>query len=233
MVSVIELIGLAGVDAINPCALAVMVIVLMSLLVADPDKKRNVLLGGLSFTLAVYILYFLYGLIMIQFFAHLIPKESAFYSSIVFQGFGVIAIILGLLNMRDYFDYKPGGIATEMPIKLRPIVKKIIKGIETPRGAFFTGIIVTLFLLPCTIGPYIIFSGDVSVSLSFLESIPWLLLYNLIFVAPMIAITMVIYLGLTTVEKVSGWKEKNIKYLHLAEGLILIVLGIMMYTSII
>ena len=46
MVSVIELIGLAGVDAINPCALAVMVIVLMSLLVADPDKKRNVLLGG-------------------------------------------------------------------------------------------------------------------------------------------------------------------------------------------
>ncbi|GAI54055.1 unnamed protein product [marine sediment metagenome] len=48
----------------------------------------------------------------------------------------------------------------------------------------------------------------------------------------MIAITLIIYLGLTTVEKVSGWKEKNIKYLHLIEGLILTALGILMFTGI-
>ncbi|GAF68503.1 unnamed protein product, partial [marine sediment metagenome] len=73
MVTIIEIIGLAFVDAVNPCALAVMIIVLMTLLTQNPEKKRQVLLGGLFFILAVFILYFLYGLIMIQFFSHVIP----------------------------------------------------------------------------------------------------------------------------------------------------------------
>ena len=68
--------------------------------------------------------------------------------------------------------------------------------------------------------------------LQFFQTIPWLLIYNLIFIMPMIAITLVIYLGLTTVDKVSSWKEKNIKYLHLIEGLILTILGILMFTGI-
>jgi len=49
----------------------------------------------------------------------------------------------------------------------------------------------------------------------------------------MIGITLVIYFGLTTVDNVSGWKERNIKRLHLIEGLILTILGILMITGII
>jgi hypothetical protein len=48
----------------------------------------------------------------------------------------------------------------------------------------------------------------------------------------MIAITLIIFVGLSTVDRVSGWKEKNIKYLHLVEGLILLLLGILMLTGI-
>ncbi len=230
MVTLIEIIGLAFVDAVNPCALAVMTIVLMALLLKNPEKKHQVLLGGLAFTLAVFILYFLYGLIMIQFFAHAIPATGKF-AYYVFRGFGLFAIILGILNLKDFFSYKPGGIGTEMPMKMRPRVKLIIKKITSPKGAFVIGLIVTLFLLPCTIGPYIIASGKLSV-LHFFQTIPWLLFYNLIFVIPMIAITLIIHFGLTTVDKVSGWKEKNIKYLHLIEGLILTALGILMFTGI-
>ena len=230
MVTIIEIIGLAFVDAINPCALAVMVIVLMALLTQNPEKKKQVLFGGLAFTLAVFILYFLYGLIMIQFFSHVIP-ETGNFSHYIFRGFGVFAILLGILNIKDFFAYKPGGLGTEMPMKMRPRVKQIIKNITSPKGAFFVGLIVTLFLLPCTIGPYIIASGKLSV-LHFFQTIPWLLIYNLIFIIPMIIITLIIYFGLTTVDKVSGWKETNIKYLHLVEGLILTILGILMFTEI-
>ena len=231
MVGIVEIIGLAIVDAINPCALAVMGIVLMTLLMQDPTKKRKVLMGGLSFTLAVFILYFLYGLIMIRFFSHALP-ETGVYSSYVFKGFGLFAIILGVLNLKDYFSYHPGGLATEMPLKMRPLMKLLIKRITSVKGAFFVGLFVTLFLLPCTIGPYIIASAELS-NLNFLQTIPWLLIYNSIFVLPMIGITFIIYFGLTTIDEVSGWKERNIRRLHLIEGLILTALGILMFTGLI
>lgn len=224
-----KLISLALVDAINPCALAIMTMVLMSLLLYDPTNKRRVLLGGLMFTLAVFILYFLYGFIIIQFFKSLIPATGTF-TLYVFKGFGVLAIILGILNVRDYFKYKPGSIGTEMPLSMRPKAKQIIKRITSPLGAFVIGILVTVFLLPCTIGPYFIFSGIIH-EMNFLDSIILLLIYNLIFIIPMLAITFGIYLGTTTINKVSGWKDKNIKKLHLAEGLILIILGVLIFTG--
>ena len=231
MVDVITILSLAVVDAVNPCALAVMTMVLITLLLQDPTKKRKVLLGGLTFSIAVFILYFLYGLIMVQFFSHLIP-ETGNFSNYLFKGFGLLAIGLGLLNFKDYLNYKPGGIGTEMPMKMRPKVKSIIKKITSPTGAFVTGLFVTIFLLPCTIGPYIIASGKLSI-LKFFETIPWLLIYNLIFITPMIVITLVIYFGISSVEKISGWKEGNIKNLHLIEGIILSLLGIAMFTGLI
>ena len=227
--SFITIISLALVDAINPCAIAVMAMVLMSLLLQNPQNRKNILWGGFAFTLAVFILYFLYGLIMVQFFANVIP-ESGLFSFYVFRGFGLFAIILGLLNIKDFLFYKPGSVGTEMPMKLRPRVKLWTKRITSPKGAFVIGLVVTLFLLPCTIGPYIIASGKLSV-LSFLQTIPWLLVYNLIFILPMIAITLLIYFSVSTVDKISGWKELNIKKLHLVEGIILILLGAAMFSG--
>jgi len=229
-ISLISIISLALVDAVNPCALAVITMVLISLLLHEPTKRKKVLLGGLAFSFAVYILYFLYGLILVQFFSHAIPSTGSL-SNYIFRGFGVLAIILGLFNLKDFLSYKPGSFGTEMPMGLRPRVKSLIKKMTSIKGAFVIGLIVTLFLLPCTIGPYIIASGKLSV-LSFLSSIPWLLIYNAIFIIPMIAITFLIYFGVSTVEKVSGWKEKNIHYLHLIEAIILIALGILMVTGI-
>jgi len=226
-----QLVSLALVDAVNPCALAVMAMVLMALLLGDPRKKKQVLFGGLMFTFAVFILYFLYGFIIVQFFKHLIP-ETGVASLWVFKLFGVVAIVLGLLNIKDYLDYEPGSLGTEMPLSMRPKVRLLIKKITSPWGAFGIGIFVTVFLLPCTIGPYFIFSGIIA-DLNTLHALSLLLIYNAIFILPMIGITLLIYFGVTTVGKVSGWKDKHIKKLHLIEGIILILLGIVMFTGLI
>lgn len=225
----VQLAGLAAVDAINPCELAVLAMVLITLLLKNPEKRRNILLGGLAFSSAVFIFYFLYGLIIVQFFKTLIPATGVI-SLYLFKAFGLIAIILGLLNIKDYLNYKPGGVATEMPLSFRPRVKILINKITSPFGAFVIGAFVTLFLLPCTMGPYFIFSGVVH-NFDLLHVIGLLLLYNLIFILPMIILTFAIYFGVTTVEKVSGWKEHNIRKLHLIEGIILILLGISMITG--
>ena len=58
--SLITVIGAAFVDSINPCAIAVLLI-LMGALLASGDKKRA-LKAGISFTISIYIIYFLFGL---------------------------------------------------------------------------------------------------------------------------------------------------------------------------
>jgi len=146
-------------------------------------------------------------------------------STYIYSGLAILAMIIGALNIKDFFVYKPGGVATEMPLSIRPKVKKIIKNITSPKGAFILGFLVTLFLLPCTIGPYIIASGLLS-TLGTLGALPWLLYYNLLFIIPMLAIVMIIYFGFAKIDEVSGWKEENIKWLHLIAGILLFLVGL-------
>ncbi len=218
-----KLVSLAVVDAINPCALAVLTLMLLAILTYNPTKRRNVLLAGLAFALSVFVMYFLYGIIIIKFFQFI--QKIALIKLWLYKILGGAAIILGILNIRDFIHYRPGGFLTEMPLFLRPKVKKIISGITSPQGAFIVGLFVTLFLLPCTIGPYVIAGGILSTK-AFLKCLPCLFLYNLIFILPMIAITLIVYLGTKRIEEVSEWKDKNIRYLHLIAGIIILVLGV-------
>ena len=238
--TLIKIITLAAADAINPCAFAVMTMVLVAILLANPGKKNKVLYGGIAFTLAVFVGYFFYGLVMTQLFKSFIEFTSVIYPYLT-KGLAIFAIILGVFNIKDFIRYQPGGLATEMPLSFRPKVKQIIKGATSPMGAFIVGIFVTLFLLPCTIGPYIIATGSLAnitngsiFSFSALKIlIPWLLLYNLIFIIPMLVITLIVYFGVSSTDKLSEWKERKIKYIHLITGLLLIGLGIAILTGII
>ncbi len=221
----IKLISLAFVDAVNPCALAVLTLMLIAILTYNPKKKKNVLLAGFAFVCSVFIMYLIYGLIIIKFFQ--IVQSLTSIKLLLYKILGGVAILLGVLNIKDFISYKPGSIGTEMPLFMRPKVKKIISGITSPKGAFIVGLFVTIFLLPCTIGPYVIAGGILS-AYETIKIIPPLLLYNIIFVLPMIAITLIVYTGISKVEDVSGWKDKNIKYLHLIAGIIMFLLGLAM-----
>lgn len=220
----ITLLALA--DSVNPCAIAVLTMVLVSILVANPEKKRKVLGAGLAFAGAVFIGYLVYGTIIVQFFrifAEFLRNNSTY----IYDGLAILAILIGGLNIKDSIKYKAGSIGTEMPLFMRPKVKKITSKMTSPGGAFIIGFVVTLFLLPCTIGPYIIASGLLS-SLGFLGALPWLMYYNLLFILPMIAITLIVYFGLTRIQDVSAWKEKNIRKLHLIAGILLVLVGVLL-----
>lgn len=228
--SLAKILALAGADAVNPCALAVLVLVLV-IIANITQKRKEVLKAGIAFVLAVFIFYFLYGLILVGLFKTLgiFLASTRIY---VYKAFAIFAMFLGALNIKDAIFYKPGGTLTEMPLSIRPTMKRLISKVTSPKGAFLIGIFVTIFLLPCTIGPYIVASGILSTS-DFLSITPWLLIYNLIFVLPMLIITFIIYLGISTVEKVGGWKESNIRYLHLIAGLLLFIVGLLMLFGII
>jgi len=217
------LIGLAAADAVNPCELAILTLALIAILTHYPRERKKVLQIGFAFTAAIFIMYFFYGLILINFFKAI--TQLALFKIWLYRVLGVVGIILGGLNIKDFFSYGALGMVTEVPRKWRPRMKNLISRITSVKGAIIVGIFVSLFLTPCTIGPYIICCGILE-PLAFLETIPWLLLYNIIFVLPMIAIILIIYFGFTTIDSVYGWREKNLRLLHLIAGILLVLIGL-------
>jgi len=228
--TIAKILSLAIVDAINPCALAVLILMLTAILAYNPGKRKNIIFAGLAFVGAVFLMYLIYGLLIVKFF-QVIQGLSAIRLWL-YKALGVIAIILGILNIRDFIKYKPGSIGTEMPMFMRSKVKRIISGITSPKGAFGVGLFVTLFLLPCTIGPYIIVGG-ILYTLEFLKVLPFLIFYNLIFIIPMLVIIGLVYWRFSKIGDISSWKEQNINKLHLVTGLIMFILGIAMVFSLI
>jgi len=221
-----KITALAFADAVNPCEMAVLVMVLIAILIQNPQNRKKVFYSGIAFSSAIFLGYLFYGIAIIYLLSNF-SNVLRNYSTYIYDSLGVLAIILGALNIKDYFMYRPGGIATEMPMRIRPRVKLLINKITSPIGAFAIGFLVTVFLVPCTMGPYLIASGLLS-PLGIMKSIPWLLYYNFIFILPMVIITFLVSWGFKEVGEVSGWKEKNIKKLHLIAGILLLGIGLLM-----
>ncbi|MBD3328697.1 hypothetical protein GF340_05365 [Candidatus Peregrinibacteria bacterium] len=217
-ISLWAIAGAAIVDSINPCAIAVLLILLGALLLSTENKKRA-LQGGLAFTFSIYISYFLFGLGILQ--------ALTFFNTAgwIHIGIGILALLIGLLNIKDFFFYGKFGV-TEIPRSWRPKLKKMLKSITSPLGAFLIGFVVMLFELPCTGGPYFFVLGLLSTSASWSTIIPVLAFYNLVFVLPLLTITFLVYFGYASIDKATKWKDDNIRVLHLIAGLIMLALGI-------
>lgn len=210
-------ISAAFVDSINPCEFAILIILLSTILSAGSRKKA--LLAGLAFTLAIYISYLLMGL--------------GLYSAIKISGFSrifyiivsILAIIIGLFNLKDYFWYGRWFLM-EVPLTWRPRMKMLLKSITSIPGAFLIGFVISLFLLPCTSGPYIVILSLLSEVATRNYALALLFLYNFIFILPMLALTFIIAFGFATTQEAEEWRQKKLRTLHLITGIIILLLGI-------
>jgi cytochrome c biogenesis protein CcdA len=219
-----KITSLAIVNSVNPCQIAMLVLVLITILMQNPEKRRKVLLSGLAFIISVYIGYLFYGVILVrlfQTFAETLKQGSIYLKYVI----ATLSMLIGGLQIKDFFFYKKGSFATEMPIWMRPKAKRIIQKITSPLGAFLTGFIITLFLGPCTMAPLLVVTEALS-QLGLAGAIPWLLYFNLIVVLPLIIITLIVYKGIKTAESISDWKERNVRILHLIAGILLLSVGL-------
>ena len=214
----------ATVDAINPCAFAVLIILMTAAL--SIANKNRALKFGLAFTASIYISYFLMGLGLFS------ALQASGLSHTFYIIVTVLAIIVGLLNVKDYFWYGKGFLM-EIPLSWRPTMKKILNSATTPCGAFIAGLLVSLFELPCTGGPYIVILGLLAKGVTRSAGIFYLLLYNLVFVSPLIILSLIIYKGLSTTSRLEAIRQKRIKLLHLIAGLIMLGIAIVMIISLV
>ena len=223
--SLLTVTGAALVDSINPCAIAVLLILLSALLAAG--EKSRALKAGLAFTISIYISYFLFGLGLFK----IIQISGVSYSFYKLVGF--LAIIVGLFNIKDWVKHGSLGFVMEIPMSWRPTLKGLLKKVTSPIGAFLMGFVVCLFELPCTGGPYIVILGLLAEKTTQLAAIPILLFYNLVFILPLLVITYLVFRGFTSIEEADKWKQKNLRKLHLIAGIVMIALGVVILSGLV
>ena len=223
------LIGLAATDSINPCALAVLLILIGSIMSSNLKNQLRALKSGAAFTAGIFLSYLSMGILLV-FGIKEIQKMTSIGFESVYLFFGGFAVFVGLSNLKDYISHGFGGFVMEVPYSWRPKMKSYLKKVTGPVGAFTTAVIVSLFLLPCTSGPYFIAGGILS-GTAWNTAVPLLILYNIVFIAPMLLILGGLYYGRTEIEEIKEWRENNIEKLHLIAGLILISLGLFLLIS--
>ena len=223
-VPIFVLLSAAFVDASNPCALAVLILLLATVVAAK--GKNRALLSGLMFSLAIFLSYLLMG---IGLYKAIALAGVSRYLSI---GVGILAILIALANLKDAFWYGKWFIM-EVPLSWRPKMQEIIRKATSPWSAFGIGLLVSLFLVPCASGPYVVILGMLAEKVDMTKTLSLLVLYNFVFVLPMLIITLGMYFFNTKLSKIEKMRKENLRVLHLVAGVIMLAVGAyLIYTKI-
>lgn len=213
----------AALDSINPCDFAVLILLLGTLLVIG--RRGKVLWAGISFSAAIYIAYFLMGFLVYSLLGMTVGTRNFRQPFII--AVSAIAILVGLWQMKDILWYGKW-FSIEVPKRWKPLVKKMTSSAVTIPGAFVAGLVDALFLAPCTSGPYLAILSLLSQTTSRGKGIGLLLLYNLIFIIPLLLITLGVHFGFTTTARAERWRSARLGKLHFVSGLVMVVLGVVM-----
>ncbi|MBW2980768.1 thioredoxin family protein [Candidatus Woesearchaeota archaeon] len=136
---------IALLDGFNPCAFAVLA-VLLSLLVYAKSRTKMALIG-MIFIITSGVMYFLFIIILMMLRAELLGA----YKEPIRIGVGAIAIAAGAINLKDFFFFKKGislTISSKRMSKLMEKMRKVVDDVKkaTSKKALFIAILGTIVL---------------------------------------------------------------------------------------
>ena len=209
-------IGSAAIDSINPCAIGVLILMISVILSGKGGVGRMLMLGSV-YIFAVFITYLVAGLGLIYFLAS-VPLYITEYISIFV---GLFIILAALVDIKDFFWYGRG-FSLGIPVVFTEKIHKFAKNTTIP-GVLLLGAFVSAVELPCTGAPYLAIITILSLNFDAAAFI-MLVLYNVIFVAPLIFILILVAFGVK-LQNVKKFKQDTRGYMRLFIGLLLIGLG--------
>lgn len=167
------------IDSFNPCAIGVLIFYL-TLLVSLKINRRLFISFGIFYILATYATYFLIGLGLLK-AMHLFGIHNFF-------GWAAAVLIIGagLYNFKEYF----------LPNWRIPFVSSFLGRCRIPKwkpeitvfSALTLGVLVGLCEFPCSGGIYLATVSLLGAKETFWRGIIYLLIYNTMFVLPLVAI---------------------------------------------
>jgi len=205
-------------NSFNPCAIAILLI-FIALMLTLKKSRRIIFILGLTYIIAVFLTDFAIGLGLlkaIEFF-----NIPLIFSKVI----GGFLIFWGLWSLKDYFFPK---LPLRLSISLsgRQIIANFAEKISLPATAIM-GFLVAIFGFPCTGGIYLATLTLLAAQETYLKGIFYLLIYNLMFVMPLI----IIFAATTNrivAEKLINLNEKNNPFLRLFIGLITLFFGLIL-----
>jgi cytochrome c biogenesis protein CcdA len=210
-------IGSAAIDSINPCAIGVLILMVSVILGQGKSTKRLLVIGS-AYIFAIFATYLIAGLGLVYFFSA-IPIVIAEYLSLAVGG---LVILAGLLEIKDYFWYGKGP-SLQIPKYFANKIHEYSSSRTSILGVMLLGAFVAAVELPCTGAPYLAIITILRVDFN-LIALALMVLYNLIFVLPLLVILFLVAGG-TKLDKVAKWKEEGKGTMRLFMGLLLVALG--------
>ena len=207
-------VSLAAADSVNPCTFLVFTALLI--MTMRISGRGNMLLAAAAFIAAVYTAYMLLGLGLLKVFSSL-PWLKYLLAALAF-----------IFGAQSLYSVRGGEFHSPVPARWKKLIEEYLSRIArsgSPVLAFTLGIIISLTLLPCSSGPYLVAMYALS-TLPFTLALLYLVLYNAIFVAPLVAITVSVGLASGKVRALMKTRTRLPKYFEAAAGILLIAIGV-------
>jgi cytochrome c biogenesis protein CcdA len=205
-------------DSVNPCAFAV-ILLLLAFLFTLRQPRQYILKLGLVYIGMIFLVYFAIGIGLFQ--AVRISNDPHF----VARAGSWLLIILGSINLAEFF-FPNFPIKLHMPKAVGAKTNELIKKATIPT-TMVTGLLVGLCTFPCSGGIYVSIITMLNAKATFGWGLSYLALYNLLFVLPLIGILLAAG-NRRTVKAWARWERTNAKRIRLWYGLVMIVLGLIM-----
>ncbi|MCR5839708.1 MAG: DUF1573 domain-containing protein [Kiritimatiellae bacterium] len=225
-------IVLAGIaDGFNPCAFSI-VIVLAGILAVGGRKRRARMLGGWAFCAGSFLTYMAMGLGLMRAIKALEGLRAVHDVVMTLLAFSLF--VLAALSVRDAFRYRKAKVPSVITLQLPDRVKKLIRAVAEASWGGPTvvvaglgcGFLVTLLDSLCTGQVYVPVLALISREPGAWRSFALLALYNLAFIAPLVAVFMLAAKGADS-ERMSRWSKRNVFPSKIALGVIFAILGVL------
>jgi hypothetical protein len=217
---------IASLDAFNPCAFFVLLF-LLSLLVHAGSRARMLFIGSV-FLFFSGLIYFLFMAAWLNVFRWL--GEIALVTTLA----GALAIVIALINIKDYFWFKQG-VSLSIPDSAKPGLYQRVRGLlradslpALTLGTIALAIAANSYELLCTAGFPMVYTRLLTLS----DLPPWqhyayLALYNVVYVIPLMVITLIFTytLGSRKLSEVEG------RLLKLLSGTMMLALGVLLVVA--
>jgi len=221
--SYLTIIASGLIDGINPCAFTVLIF-FISFLTLMGYKHRALLAVGLTFIFAVFLTYLAIGLGLFRGLYEL----GRFYSilKILYYLTAMICLALAFLNLRDFIQYLKTKSADSFKVKLPKAVRQKINSLislfyrpeskAAPKskaalivGTFIVGFLVSLLEAVCTGQVYLpVIVFILKEPALRIKAITYLLIYNLMFIVPLLAILAVGVMGMSSKKLEEFFRKK-------------------------
>lgn len=233
-ISIFTIVWAGLLDGLNPCAFAT-IIFLISYLALAGRTRGQMAVTGLGFGFGVFACYFLIGLGLLRVLSFV--QHFHWISPLIYSMMAVIAVGLFIGTIRDIVILKRDGVY-KMKMGLSPHMKQRIHSVIRSRinatgivaAAIAMGFLVSVLELACTgqiYFPTLILINSAQMTE---RSVLSLLGYNVAFILPLLVVTALAVLGVTSqdmakfAEKHVVWTKSLMAVFFLAVAVFMVIL---------